>query len=113
METTKLLDIISTVRRAGAGTALAEMRRLDDQDHHETIAVFTVWAISRLVDAGLSDVGICWHPLTDRRSALAWWDRATLASDEARSTFISPDRALPGDPVPAGPSSDRELALAS
>jgi hypothetical protein len=48
--------------------------------HHETLAVFHVWAVDRLLAAGLSDTAVLWHPLTDERSPLTWWDLGTLRS---------------------------------
>ena len=71
--------------------------------YHDTLAVFSVWAVDRLVDGGLSDVAILWHPLTDRRSPLAWWDAATLAGDDARHRFVPSTKALVHEPQPHEP----------
>jgi hypothetical protein len=92
--------VISLVRSRGAHTALAELLTAG---HHHTVAVYRVWAVTRLVDAGLSDVGVLWHPLLDARSPLAWWDEPTLASDEARSGWVPPTLSEPGEPTPGLP----------
>jgi hypothetical protein len=92
--------VIGLVRSVGARRALDEML---DSGHHHTIAVFRVWAVDRLVGAGLSDAGVLWHPLLDVRSPLAWWDAATLASDEARHGWVPPTLCGPGEPSPSVP----------
>ena len=112
------VELISTVTRAvrarGAATALAELRAarpaFTAAGSHDTAAVFTVWAVDRLIDAGLADRQILWHPLTDVRSMLAWWDEATLTSDAARDGFVPSTRAVLGDPLPGEPA---ELAPAA
>jgi hypothetical protein len=112
------VELISTVTRAvrarGAATALAELRATRPAftavGYHDTAAVFAVWAGERLVAAGLSDRQIVWHPLTDARSVLAWWDEATLTSDAARVGFVPSTRAVLGDPLPGEPA---ELAPAA
>ena len=59
-----------------------------------------MWAVDRLVQAGLSDLAILWHPLTDDRSPLAWWDDATLASRAARDSFVPSTSAAAWEPQP-------------
>lgn len=111
-------EFISTLTRAvrqhGAAVALAGLRAtrpaFTAAGYHDTAAVFYVWAIERLVSAGRSDLQVLWHPLTDARSLVAWWDEATLSSDAARDTFVPSTRAMVGDPVPSEP---RELAPAA
>ncbi len=119
MEHVELLRMLTAlVRDAGPSAALDELRsgrpalvpaKLDhvaaDQLHdgyHETLAVFYVWAVDRLVQAGLSDLAILWHPLTDARSPLAWWDEATLDSAEARDRFVASTTAAAWEPQPTG-----------
>ncbi|MFZ4810158.1 MAG: hypothetical protein ACOYL9_02330 [Ilumatobacteraceae bacterium] len=101
------VDVIATttrtVRESGAVAALDELRSSFGDQYHHTLAVFFVWAIDRLVDAGLTDVQILWHPLTDAQSPLAWYDRATLVSVEARRGFVASTLALPGEPAPVEP----------
>ncbi len=102
-----LLALTSRIRAVGPAAALDELRAGVGADHpvarHHTLAVFFVWAVARLVDAGLSDAGVLWHPLTDPRSPLAWYDAETLASEEARSSFVPSTLAAAGDPVPEPP----------
>jgi hypothetical protein len=105
------LDLISTITRlvrdAGAAAAIEHLRTarpaIDAGEYHDTLAVFHVWAVDRLVTAGLSDLAIVWHPLTDSRSPLAWWDAATLRSIEARESFVASTLALPGEVAPSEP----------
>ncbi len=105
------VELISTITRAvrdrGAAVALAELRTarpaFTAAGYHDTMAVFYVWAVDRLVTAGRSDRQILWHPLTDCRTLQAWWDDATLASDAARDAFVPSTCALAGDPVPVEP----------
>jgi hypothetical protein len=69
--------------------------------HHETLVVFYVWAVARLLSAGLDLRRVLWHPLTGARAPLAWYEVDTLRRPDARAFFVSPDRALPGDPSPS------------
>ncbi len=106
-----LRTITALVRSAGPAAALEALREQQPTipvpggdahpGYHETLATFHVWAVHRLVEAGLSDVAVVWHPLTDARSALAWWDPATLRSDAARRWFVASTLAEPWEPVPA------------
>jgi hypothetical protein len=97
------------VRHAGAAVALDELRASRPAitgpagivEYHDTLAVFYVWAVDRLVAAGLHDVGVLWHPLTDPRSPRSWWDDDTLASDAAREHFVPSTLARAGEPMPA------------
>jgi hypothetical protein len=63
-----------------------------------------VWAIARLVNAGLTDTRILWHPLADLRSAEAWWSVATLRTIEAHAHFVPSTLAAPGEPAPSEPT---------
>lgn len=100
--------VLGLVRKRGAAGALAELRRtrppLDAAGYHDTRAAYLVWAVDRLVDAGLSDLGVLWHPLTDLRSPLAWWDAETLESDTARERFVPPTLGEDWEPRPAEPA---------
>ncbi len=117
------LDLLTTishrVREDGAAAALASLRAerphltapdLSVVSFHDTLAVFYVWAVDRLVAAGLDDVHVLWHPLTDPRSVLAWWDAATLAGPQAAAHFVPSTLALPGEPAPC---EVREFAAAA
>ena len=103
-----LLACISLVRRYGAADALAMMRaaippynestgvaNTPTSGYHDTITVYFVWAIARLVDAGASTSVMLWHPTCEREALLSWWDRATLMSPAARAAWTPP--ALAGD----------------
>jgi len=116
------LDFLTTlahrVREDGAAAALAGLRAerpaltapdLTVVPFHDTLAVFYVWAVDRLVEAGMDDTHLLWHPLTDPRSVLAWYDEATIASPAAAAHFVPSTLALPGEPVP---SEARELLAA-
>lgn len=99
------------VRLAGAAVALDELRAerpaivspAGAVGYHDTLAVFYVWAVDRLVAAGLSDLRVLWHPLVDVRSPRSWYDDATLGSDAAIARAVPSTLALPGDPVPVEP----------
>ena len=99
--------LIRAVRTMGAAATLAELRRsrpaITTDGYHDTVAVFYVWAVDRLVAAGLSDSQIHWHPLVDGGSVHAWWDDTTLRSQRARERFVASTRALVGEPAPFEP----------
>lgn len=110
-----LRTITALVRDAGPAAALDTLRRdrpsitvpglrpAGVAGYHDTLAVFHVWAVDRLLSAGLSDLAVLWHPLTHPESPLSWWDAATLASDEARDGFVASTRARAGEPAPFEP----------
>ncbi|MFM2071654.1 MAG: hypothetical protein RLZZ623_1917, partial [Actinomycetota bacterium] len=79
-------ELSRMIRSHGAERALEEIRRersqFTEHGYHDTLAVFMVWAIARLVNAGLTDTRILWHPLADLRSAEAWWSADTLGTIE-------------------------------
>ena len=104
-----ILTTARRVREVGAGPALDELRSAGGPAHHHTRTAFTVWAIDRLVAAGLSDLAIVWHPLTDPRSMLAWYDAETLDSADARQHFVPSTKASEGEPAPT----DSWLAVAA
>jgi hypothetical protein len=89
--------LIPAVRQAGP---VAALEQLPAPRTHQTIATFFVWAVARLVDAGLTDSQILWHPLVDANSPLAWYSEALLATPEAFSAFVPADKALDGEPQP-------------
>jgi hypothetical protein len=92
-----LQTLIQAVRQDGAAAALDQ--QLAAGLHHTKSSYF-VWAVDRLVDAGLSDIEIIWHPLVDAHSPLAWYSEDVLSSEAARTGFVVADRALPSEPQP-------------
>ena len=109
-----LRSITALVRDAGPAAALDALRRdrvafrvpgepVSQARHHETLAVFHVWAVDRLLAAGLSDTAVLWHPLTDERSPLTWWDLGTLRSSAARERFVPSTSAASWEPAPTVP----------
>lgn len=113
-----ITSLTSRVRLVGAVAALDELRTdrpsivtpAGTAGYHETLAVFAVWAVDRLVAAGLDDVRVLWHPLTDVRTPLSWWDDDTLQSPAARCSFVPSVLARPGEPMPM--VDDRALTAA-
>jgi hypothetical protein len=102
-----IAQLTQQVRASGAAAALAHLRTARPSftavGYHDTAAVFAVWAVDRLVAAGLSDFQVMWHPLTDARSIRSWWDDATLASAAARDGFVPSTLARPGEVCPIEP----------
>lgn len=110
-----LLACISLVRRHGAAEALAILRRAippyneatgventPTRGYHDTITVFYVWAIDRLLAEGLTAGEILVSPMVTRSAPLAWWDRHTLMSPAARavwtpSVLVADDGSAPTD----------------
>jgi hypothetical protein len=112
-----VLAAVSLVRRHGADEALRIFSRAipaynettgtantSTSGYHHTLTVFFVWAVDRLLQAGLSTTGVLWHPLVDRRSPGCWWDDATLWSTEARQGWVEPTLAAIGEPRPPAPA---------
>ena len=104
-----VLATIHFVREDGAASALRSIRTAlaraghpvtVDGRPHETLTVFVVWAVARLLDAGLTPTQVLWHPLLGTEAPLAWYDRATLQSEEAHASFVASTLALPGEPSP-------------
>ena len=104
-----LSSLVRSVRESGAANTLAQVRADRPAFHrgayHDTRAVFFVWAVDRLVDGGLSDIGVLWHPLTSPDSVFAWWTSSTLDSALASSSYVAVELALDTEPQP------RDLAL--
>jgi aryl carrier-like protein len=103
-----ITSLTHRVRHAGAAVALDELRSARPAiaspsgvaRYNDTLAVFYVWAVDRLVAAGLDDVRVMWHPLTDVRSPRSWWTDETLESDEAAARFVPSTLARAGEPAP-------------
>ncbi len=110
-------EFISTlarsIRATGATNTLRAVRAdrpaFDRGSFHDTRAVFFVWAVDRLIEAGLSDMGVLWHPLTDDRSPASWWSVGVLESIAAAEQFVPADLALAHEPQPI----DRDALVAA
>jgi hypothetical protein len=102
-----ITSLTRTVRDLGAAGALADLRasRADiaGQPYHETLAVYYVWAVDRLIEGGLSDLALLWHPLLDEASVYAWYPVEVLASDDAAERFLASPMALADEPQPQLP----------
>lgn len=98
-------DVVGRVRRHGAAEALGALRAerpaVAGHGYHDTRTVFTVWAVDRLLQAGLTDRAVLWHPLVHADSVYAWWTPAVVDSARAADVFVPSDRALPGEPAPS------------
>jgi hypothetical protein len=103
-----ITSLTRSVRAAGAAEALGELRAhqpmLAGQPYHDTLAVFYVCAVDRLVQAGLSDFGVLWHPLVDQASITAWYPIEVLRTDAARDHFVPSPLALDVEPQPCEPT---------
>jgi hypothetical protein len=102
-----LTSLTRSVRDRGAVAALDNLRadRADiaGQPYHETLAVYYVWAVERLIDGGLGDIAILWHPLVESSSVQAWYPSELLASATARTSFVPSPMALDHEPQPVMP----------
>ncbi len=87
-----VLAAAALIRRHGPASTLSILRTAlaGTSGDHRTILVFVVWSTDRLLASGASITRVCWHPLSFDGAELAWWDPATLASDEARRRFVEP-----------------------
>jgi len=101
--------LIGSVRDHGAAAALDELATtrpsVGGRQYGHTTAVFYVWAVDRLLAAGLSDLGVLWHPLVDVRSIEAWYPADVLAGEAARVGFVPSPLALADEPQPVEPRS--------
>lgn len=101
-------SLVDLVCSEGASDALATVRAdrpaFADGEYHDTRAVFFVWAVDRLVSAGLTRTQVLWHPLVHADSPLAWWSAEVLDSRTARHGFVAPTGLADGEPVPCEPT---------
>ena len=68
--------------------------------YHDTITVYYVWAIDRLLTLGLTAEEILADPIVERTAAFAHWDREVLMSPAARATWMPPQRAADDGSLP-------------
>lgn len=108
-----VLLVAGLVRRHGAADALATIRLVlgSAEGYHDTLVVFTVWAVDRLLAAGLTTTALLWHPLTTAGTEYAWWDEATFDGEAAARAFVAPTRWSAGDPMPAEPRHHLAVAV--
>jgi len=108
-----LLACIALVRRHGAADALRFLRgaiplyneatgvaNTLDSGYHDTITVYFVWAIDRLLTAGVTTPAIVSDPSVERTALLGWWDRDTLMSRAARAAWLAPTGGDNAGPIP-------------
>jgi hypothetical protein len=108
-----LLACISLVRRHGAVEALRVLRgaippynvatgvaNTPTGGYHDTITVYYVWAIDRLLARGLTTEEILAHSIVERTAAFAHWDRDVLMSPAARAAWMPPQRAADDGSLP-------------
>lgn len=112
-----VLACIAIVRDRGAAEALAMLRtaiprynestgvaNTPTSGYHDTITVYYVWAVDRLLRAGLDAATILADPTIEREGPLQWWDRDELMSERARRSWLAPTRVPAGwDPAERGP----------
>jgi|CXWK01.1.fsa_nt_gi hypothetical protein len=100
-------SLVRSVREIGAAATLDQLRadrpQFDRGNYHDTRAVYFVWAVDHLVGAGLSDIGVLWHPLVDDRSPLVWWHPGVLESAVAHERFLAPTLVAEGELRPLEP----------
>lgn len=109
-----LLACVSLVRRHGAVEALRILRaaippyneatnvaNTPSGGYHDTITVYYVWAVDRLLQRGLSGEAILADPLVERNAAHAYWDPDVLMSPAARAAWTPPQRSGADGSLPA------------
>ncbi len=111
-----LLVCASLVRCHGDSEALSILRKAipryneatgvantPTSGYHDTLTVFYVWAVNRLLAMGLTHTQLLHDESVDRQAALSWWDRETLFSVDARVHWVRPTRAGDAHVAPAEP----------
>ena len=111
-----VLVCASLVRRRGESEALSILRNAIPRyneatgvantatgGYHDTLSVFYVWAVNQLLTAGFTVAELLCDDSVDRNAALAWWDRETLFSTDARAHWVAPTLADGCGAAPAEP----------
>lgn len=111
-----LLACISLVQRHGAVEALRVLRNAippynvstgvantPTGGYHDTITVYYVWAVHRLLTQSVTADAILADPRVERTAALAHWDSEVLMSPEARAAWLPPQRAADDGSMPNEP----------
>ena len=109
-----LLACLELVYRFGPGEALAILRaaippyneatgvaNTPTGGYHDTITVYYVWAIDRLLGAGKNVAEVLADHLSERTALLDWWDRDILMSSAARAAWVPPTVAGDGPRPPS------------
>ena len=109
-----LLACLELVHRFGPGEALAILRaaippyneatgvaNTPTGGYHDTITVYYVWAIDRLLGAGKNVAEVLADHLSERTALLDWWDRDILMSSAARTAWVPPTVAGDGPRPPS------------
>lgn len=112
-----VLACVALVRTGGPVDALATLRaaippyneatgvaNTATGGYHDTLTVYYVWAVHRLVAAGLDTAVVLLDESVARDGPLAWWPRDVLMSTRARSAWLPPTVVPEGwDPAEPGP----------
>ncbi|MCU1392509.1 MAG: hypothetical protein JWM34_937 [Ilumatobacteraceae bacterium] len=98
-----LLACLALVRRLGPAEALAVLRsaippynvatgvaNTPTGGYHDTITVYYVWAVGRLLSAGSTIEAAIADPLLGRAGPLQWWDQEVLMSPALRAAWSPP-----------------------
>jgi hypothetical protein len=108
-----LLACLELVRRFGAAEALAILRaaippyneatgvaNTPTGGYHDTITVYYVWAIDRLLGAGRTIAEVLADRLAERTALLDWWETDIVMSPAARAAWVPPTIAGDGPRLP-------------
>lgn len=108
-----LLACVSLVRRHGPTEALRIVRaaiplyneatgvaNTPTGGYHDTITVYYVWVVERLLAEGLGAPAVLADRRVERTALLAWWDRDVLMSTAARMAWLAPTITGDGGPPP-------------
>ncbi len=105
-----LLACISLIRRHGPAEALRTLREAipayntatgvantSTSGYHDTITVYYVWIVDRLMANGSDPTAVLTDPAVARGALRRWWDTETLMSPAARAAWLPPTLG-DGDP---------------
>ena len=115
-----LCSLVRSVRTTGAANTLAQVRAdrpaFDRGRYHDTRAVFYVWAVDRLVDAGLlglSTVAVSANAQSARNCRLKEGEGGVLVNDDTKQPFTYQDACIALNPhVGGNPATAKEAQKA-